>query len=360
MSVLSNNDLTMNLSWNGSIHTYNDSQVQIIEADSKNQMLKLPKQFLYVGCGIVWFLILIGSKFRYILYKYIFDRYKSKELKTIDILTLVVALVEQVSTVLLVLYGTLMVINDTSLQYIAGGSFICSLLMYVIEFGRYYSFIGNLIISVYRILLIKNHRCVSGAARKRNLLKVFLFFGLSLTSLSVVINALNDYEQTRRDNCMLVLPNPMFFILDEYEQSRGNPSILSYWATTRMTINVILLFTVVAEIIIYIIFFHHMYKNDNSQGLRQLLDPRVIRSRNKRNAIPFFGQFCSFIFKFSLTLIWVLTTVIGIRSKGLILARFFIRMVSFPAISILDVLTSTTLRSNVFKFNLYDIIFGLK
>ena len=159
---------------------------------------------------------------------------------------------------------------------------------------------------------------------------------------------------------MLVFNKPMLFVLDEYEQSRGNHSILSYWATTRMTINVILMLMVVAEIIIYIIFFHHMYKNDNSQGLRKLLDPGVIRSRNKRNAITFFGQFCSFIFKFSWTLVLVLTSVIGIRSKGLVIARFFIKMVSFPAMSILDVLTSTTLRSKVFKFNLYDIIFGLK
>jgi hypothetical protein len=159
---------------------------------------------------------------------------------------------------------------------------------------------------------------------------------------------------------MLVFKNPILFILDEYEQSRGNPSILSYWATTRMTIDVILMFMVVAEIIIYIIFFHHMYKNDNSQGLRKLLDPGMIHSRNKRNAITFFGQFCSFIFNFSLTLVFLLTAVIGIRSKGLVFARFFIKMVSFPAISILDVLTSTTLRSKVFKFNLYDIIFCLK
>ena len=75
-------------------------------------------------------LILIGSKFRYVLYKYMFDQYRSKELTSINIMTLVVVLVEQVRTVLIVLYGTLMVINDTSLQYITGGTVICSLLMY--------------------------------------------------------------------------------------------------------------------------------------------------------------------------------------------------------------------------------------
>ena len=153
---------------------------------------------------------------------------------------------------------------------------------------------------------------------------------------------------------MLVFRKPMLVILDEYEQSLGNFSIISYWATTQMTISVIMLFMVVAEIIIYIIFFHHMYKHDNSQGLRRLLDPSVIRSRNRRNAITFFGQFCSFFFEFSWILFFVLTAVIGNRTKELIFSRFLIKMVSFPVISVLDVLTSTTLRYKVFKFNLYS------
>ena len=159
---------------------------------------------------------------------------------------------------------------------------------------------------------------------------------------------------------MSVLRTPILIVLDEYEQSLGNSSIVSYWATTKMVINVTMMCMVVAEITIYIIFFHHMYKNDNSRGLRRLLNPSVIRSRNRRNAITFFGQFCSFLIKFSFTLIYVFSGVIGTRTKGLIYARFFIRMASFPIISIVNVLTSNTLRSKIFKFNIYDFIFGLK
>jgi hypothetical protein len=362
MPLISSKDMIVNLSLNVTTQNYNDPRIQIIEADNAIQMdmLKFPKQFQYGICGVLWLLILIGSKFRYVLYKYIFDQYRSKELTSINILTLVVALVDHVRIVLLVLYGTLMIISDSSLQYVTGGLWICSILMYIIEFGRYYSFIGGLIIAIYRILLIKNYLCASSAAAKRNISRVLLFAGISLSLLSVATNAINDYEQTRRDTCMLVFRNHILILLDEYEQSLGNSSISSYWAAARLAINVSMLCMVVAEIIIYIIFFHDMYKNDNSQGLRRLLDPSVIRSRNRRNAITFFGQFCSFLFEFSWTLLYVFTVVIGIRSKGLVFARFFLKMVSFPIISIVDVLTSNILRSKLFKFNLYDFIFGLK
>ena len=159
---------------------------------------------------------------------------------------------------------------------------------------------------------------------------------------------------------MLVFRNDILLKIDEYEQSLGNASIFSYWAATHIANDTIMLCMVVAEITIYAIFFFLMYKHDNNQGLRRILDPNVIRNRNRRNAITFFGQFCSFLFEFSWTILIVFTDVIGYRTKGLIFARFFVKMALFPIISVIDVMTSNNLRSHVFNFNLYDFIFGLK
>ena len=168
MPYFSNDDVIVNLSLNLTTKSYKNLGLEIIDADNilkRDPFVTYSKRFQLLVCGVLWLLILIGSKFRYVLYKYIFDQYRSRELTPINILTLVVSLVEHVSTVLLVLYGTLMVINGTSLQYITGGTCICSLLMYTIDFGRYYTFIGGFMISMYRILLIKNYRCVSGVER---------------------------------------------------------------------------------------------------------------------------------------------------------------------------------------------------
>ena len=192
MSLLIQDDEIVNLRFNGSTEIFNDSWIQLIEVENKIQMnsVMFSKRLQYVMCGVLWILMLIGSKFRYIIYKYIFVQYRSKEITEINILTLVVLVVDHVSTTLLVLYVTLMVINDTSLLHITGGNFLCIPLMYIIEFGRYYSFIGGLIIAVYRIILITRHHVVSSVKRKNIILRILLFSGLSLTLFSVVINAM--------------------------------------------------------------------------------------------------------------------------------------------------------------------------
>ena len=66
----SNNDVIVNLSLNLFTHIYNNNWIQIIEGGNKIQMdiLKFPKRFQCVICGVLWLLILLGSKFRYVLY----------------------------------------------------------------------------------------------------------------------------------------------------------------------------------------------------------------------------------------------------------------------------------------------------
>ena len=50
-----------------------------------------------------------------------------------------------------------------------------------------------------------------------------------------------------------------------------------------------------AEIIIYVIFFHHMYKHDKNDRLRKLLGNEVINQRIQRNAMSFVSLFFSFL-----------------------------------------------------------------
>ena len=142
------------------IQSSNYSSIRVIHArsDIHPPMLRLPKNVLCLLLGLYWFMVMIITYFRYVLYEYLFTQYKLKDLKPIDILTFLAAFIPHLHTVILVLYGTAMVINDSTIQYLLGGHWICPVLIYIIEFGRFYSFIGGFMIALYRILLIKHDR----------------------------------------------------------------------------------------------------------------------------------------------------------------------------------------------------------
>ena len=134
--------------------------------------------------------------------------------------------------------------------------------------------------------------------------------------------------------------------LDEYEQSRGNTSIHSHWQLTNINIAVAMVSMTTAEITIYVIFFHHMYIQDNQESLRRLLEPTVIKLRNRRNAISFFGQFCSFTFEFSSDILMGGALKGWGEAWGVV---FLLRVICFTSTSTVEVLTSSSLRPRLFK-----------
>ena len=158
----------------------------------------------------------------------------------------------------------------------------------------------------------------------------------------------------------------IFELLDEYARSRGMSPTLPYYVNVRIIICCVLLFVIIGELIIYIAFFHHMYKHDNTEILRRLLYPNVIRTRNRRNAITFFGQFCSFVLEIAVTLLFTICTTTRI---SIIIAVEFRRM-AFMAMAMVEVLTCMPLRTRMLtKLNyardkildgLFGIIFGLE
>ena len=100
-----------------------------------------------------------------------------------------------------------------------------------------------------------------------------------------------------------------------------------------------------AEITIYVLFFHHVYRNDNGEGLRRLLEPSVIRRRNRTNAITFFAQFCSFVFEFSIGIV-IISAVMGGAPFS---AVYILKVISFTSMSIIEVVASNSLRQRIFN-----------
>ena len=87
-------------------------------------------------------------------------------------------------------------------------------------------------------------------------------------------------------------------------------------------------------------------KHDNNERLRRLLEINVIKRRNRRNAITFFGQFCSFAFEFS----FGIAILCAVKGHAPWIAVFILKALSFTSMSIVEVLTSSSLRPRIFKF----------
>ena len=339
----------------------------IFVVEAKNELYPLlasPRTsiWFWMSFCVVWFCVLTVCYFRYILYDYLFEQYKLKELKPINTLTFLAAGIDHLSTTIMIIYGSIMILSGDQLQYLIGGRWMCITFMYIIRFGKGYSFIGGLMISIYRIILITDFgEWMKYRLGLKNIYRIILFIGISLAVSSTFLESCNDYEKLRRDTCQLVNRMPIMIVLDEYEQSLGNPSIFSFWITSMLAISYSRICMVVLEVIIYFVFFYHMYRHDNNEMLRRLLDPNVTRHRNRTNAITFVGQFCSF----SIELVWVILYIMTIpkdnNTKGgkLIILRFIVRIISFTCIPIIEVITSKILRARIYRFSLYDFIFGL-
>ena len=287
------------------------SFIQILDAENvlRPNMLWRDKKVQWHIIGVVWSFVLFGSFFRLPLYSHFFEQYKKKEMTAANRLCLVLTLVQHLHVVLMVTNTTLIVGSETSLHEIPGGTWFCFFQMYLNDFSVGYCVIGSLGISIYRILLIKQNSWVKDCIGERILLNCILFGGISLTMILVLLLSSDDYKKLSLNTCMAV-PNMLFLeTLDEYEQSRGNSSPLSYFINVRISLGVILMSMMVGEISIYVIFYHHLYKHDNKEGLRRLLEPGVIKRRNRSTAITFFGQFCCFVMKLTILLIFLVALV---------------------------------------------------
>ena len=170
-----------------------------------------------------------------------------------------------IATILIIFYGY-------SLDQVVGGNWFCILLIYLYNFNHVYSCIGSLGVSIYRILLIKHHYWLKNIIGEKVVLNVILYGGLLFTTACILIESFTEYDKLINDTCMLAPKLIILELLDEYEQSRGKQAILGYFVSVRIVLLFIMIFAVLSELVIYIVFFHHMYVHDNKEILRKLLE----------------------------------------------------------------------------------------
>jgi hypothetical protein len=338
------------------------SWIQVLEAKDIMwpNLLRIPKTSQGVLTAASCLLFIIGTYFQFIIYEYLYQQYKKKELTIVNKLGLVLYLMRHTHSAFGVLAGTLIILNGDALNSVVGGHWFCIVFIHYSQFAFYYSFVGNLGVSIYRILLIKHNCFLKDVIGEKVMMNLILYGGILLATVFTIILNFHDFAKLFQDTCMIVPKLPALQILDEYEQSRGNISILSYYFKLNIGNKAAMALLTVSEIIIYVVFFHHMYKHDNSVSLRRLLEPKVIKGRNRRNAITFFGQFCSFLLELIGLLLIAVSYTIGSRNNHLILITHAYWRLTYTLKPMVEVITSDVLRAKILKINFYNIIFGLK
>jgi hypothetical protein len=337
------------------------SRIQILDAKDGTfpRLLLLPKPIKGFILVVFWLPLSIGTYFRFIAYKYLFEQYKKKELTPVNKLCFAVISTDHLNHAWGILSTTFLILNGESLHLVAGGNWYCAAQTLYSFFAFYYSFIGSLGVSIYRILLIKHNYFLKDVIGEKVMLSLIFYGGILLTLVFVTILYSHDYNSVIFSTCAFVPKNQVLQILDEYEQSRGNLSILSYYVKVHVSNGIVMAFIIFCEIIIYVIFFYYMYKHDNNDRLRRLLEPTVIKGRNRRNAISFIGQLISFLLELIGVLLMVIAYTNGSSAKQIALIGLLFRRYSFTIMSMVEVLTSAALRSKIFKIDLNNIIFGL-
>ena len=183
------------------------------------------------------------------------------------------------------------------------------------------------------------------------------------TFLFFIIATSHDYVKFFDDNCMMVPKLWTLRILDEYEQSRNNLPIMPYFTNVYIGIGFSMMFVITLELIIYVIFFHHMHVHNSGEVLRKLLEPAVVKRRNRNNAISFFSQFCSFFINLTLACLMLMAYNFGSPTNRLHMVALMFWRISFALTALVNVLSSYIMRKRMLNschISIYNIIFGLK
>ena len=309
------------------------------EREIEPVLWKLPNYLQVVISVSGWCLIFVGSYFRLIVYKHLFKEYKAKQLTQINVLTIVYCLIQHSAVLSYQIYETLVVSSGDDLQNFAGFWF-CNGVRFLFGYEVVYSIVGGFGMALYRILLIKHDQFIKYKIGENNLLLAILLFGLLFVLFVIIMFIVADNMGFMSENCIMTPGSQVLNILGNYQQSSGLFPTYIYWKQFRSFLLIVMSSITLSEIAIYISFFHHLYKHDNSPSIRSLLEPKVIKSRNKKNALTFFSQFCTFVFEISFLMLMVFAAFISHNSKEKFVIAILLKKISFACIAAVEVCTS--------------------
>ena len=111
---------------------------------------------------------------------------------------------------------------------------------------------------------------------------------------------------------------------------------------------VIQIFFLIGQLLCYVIIFLQVYAQDNGE-ITKLLDRKVTKQRNQRNIMTLFGQVIHFVGQIMFYLILIMILNFANSNTQLRAVVMTLKIVEFAIMSIIDVVTSGTLREALMK-----------
>ena len=288
--------------------------------------------------------ILIGSYFKFVLYKGIFTSNKQNHgwmHRPINILILIAAVIHHITHFIGCIHFILLLTSKKPLETVFGPSY-CLPMAIIGEFGIFYLAVGSFGTSLFRIMYIRVEDIVKYRIGETNLLCFIGLFRIGTCSLITFLHMLEESSRrVAKNSCNGMSPDQAQIFLD-YQTSNGE-----VLAPTTIYQKLALIFTMtfqVSEFIIYLYFFLWRYKHDNG-NIKELLDPRETKRRNTNNVTTFLGQFYGFVVELSfIGVIFLLTHVPSSFAHFVKSIAIISHFLNFGILSAVEVITSPSLR----------------
>jgi len=319
------------------------SHIINFELHENKPTLKLIPQFAqHILCACLVISLTIGTYFKCVLYKHILrhrhDDGNSFKDRPINVMTLYGAIIHHITHLFMGVNYSLALGFDIKMGEIFGEIY-CHIMLFVGVFGIAHLIVGSLAIAIFRVLYMKHGPWLKYRIGEGVPFCLLMFGGLLLTTILTVLYVVEESSHRVVINICMGQSSAMIDIMRQYEGPGDMPSGNNLQVIASCTA----IFLVVAELGCYVVYFHHVFRNDNG-NIRNFLQENVIRARNKKNTISFLGQFYGFVTEFIFMVILTITLLMGKYYLELKAISVVVKFIEFGAFAMVEVLTCQEIR----------------
>ena len=114
-------------------------------------------------------------------------------------------------------------------------------------------------------------------------------------------------------------------------------------STYQVVVLIIVISASVGEIVCYGLFFHHAFRHDNG-NIKKILDPQVIRRRNRKNLTSFLAQFYAFATECGFLVIFLIILASDSTNTSTKAMALVIKYMEFGGLSLVEIIASEEMR----------------
>ena len=337
----------------------NESQVYEVLSSLKltlntNALEKLPFELEVTVLVILISSLLIGSYFKSAIYLYMYAKKKFLAERPIDILLLVQAIIQHLLIAQIIFAYVTGLFIDVAISEQLGGEAWCLIPWYGANYGAHYRVVGGFVIAGYRLHCLFYGEWIKEKVGRKKLLCLMLTASITIPGMLTLGFGVGNGSISRKQafwNFCIGKSEEFRTVIHEYSILRGTTTFQPEYGPKIAVM--VLMTCVVAELICYLVFFGYMYLHDMRMLAKQMLSTEVIRKRNQKNAMTFFGQFWTFMTECAMLSL----VIMSMGEQSDISIRVFAIVAfwaEFGLVSIVEVMTSKSL----IKYLPHNLILG--